>query len=184
VSKAIFAGVLLVAVLLAPTGSSACACGEETRFVVAHGTSPNGAPWKIKVGEARAHGLRAARISFNYGSGGAAGTENGVTSSRPLPLPKAVVLNASAGSGVYPQKEGDVAGFARRRAVRLVAQMNDGSRIEIETVRPPAELEKRFPWLRGLAFFDQFYAADLEPLAINAYSRDGRLLGRWRSRPA
>jgi hypothetical protein len=56
--------------------------------------------------------------------------------------------------------------------------MNDGSSLEIETQKAPAGLRERFPWLRGLVFFDQFYPADVEPESISAYGRDGRLLSR------
>jgi hypothetical protein len=48
--------------------------------------------------------------------------------------------------------------------------MSVGPPIEIETQRPPASLGKRFPWLRGLVFFDQFYPADVEPAAIGGGS--------------
>ncbi len=94
-----------------------------------------------------------------------------------LPIPKAFVFRATSGDGVYPEREGDVSGVARPR-VRLVAKMTDGSAIEIETQQPPAKLRQRFPWLRGLVFFDQFYPADIEPLAITAYGRDGHLVSR------
>jgi hypothetical protein len=64
------------------------------------------------------------------------------------------------------------------RAARLVAKMSDGNAIDIEAKRPPSKLRQRFPWLRGLVFFDQFYPADIEPLAITAYGRDGHVLSR------
>lgn len=102
----------------------------------------------------------------------------GYSSGMSLPIPHAFIFHATSGDGVYPELEGDVSGIARPRAVRLVAKMSDGSRIEIETQRPPTKLRQRFPWLRGLTFFDQFYPADVEPLAITAYGRDGRLLSR------
>ena len=95
-----------------------------------------------------------------------------------LPIPPAFVVHAVSGDGVYPELEGDVSGFARPRAVRLVVKMSAGPPIEIKTQRPPTSLRNRFPWLRGLVFFDQFYPADVEPVAIAAYGRDGRLLSR------
>jgi len=95
-----------------------------------------------------------------------------------LPIPRAFIFHATSGDGVYPELEGDVDGFVRPRAVRLVARMSDGSSLEIETQRPPARLRKRFPWLRGLVFFDQFYPAGVKPITITAYGRGGRLLSR------
>lgn len=67
-----------------------------------------------------------------------AGESNGLGyfSSMPLPIPPAFIFHALSGSGVYPELEGDVSGFARARAVRLVAKMSNGPAIEIETQRP------------------------------------------------
>ncbi len=167
------------ALLLAPAGSPACGCGPTARFVIAHGTSPNGASWRIKAGEnpASAYGPRS--VEFEFSSGNPDESNGfGYSSGLGLPIPPAFVFHATSGDGVYPELEGDVSGISRPRAVRLVAKMSDGSRIEIETQRPPAKLRRRFPWLRGLVFFDQFYPANVEPLAITAYGRDGRLLSR------
>lgn len=173
-------GVLLIAVtlLLAPTTSSACACGPNPRFLVAHGTSPNGAPWRIKAEEFPASRTMPRSALLNF-STGRPGESNGLGyfSGFPLPVPRGFVFRANDGSGLYPDLESDVSGYARARA-RLVAGMSDGSSIEIETQRAPDRLRERFPWLRGLVFFDQFYAADIEPLAITAYGRDGRVLYR------
>jgi hypothetical protein len=168
-----------LALLFVPANSPACGCGPTSRFVVAHGTSPNGASWQIKVDE-RPGSVTFPRYAQFHFSAGPAGESNGLGyfSSMPLPIFPAFVFHAVSGNGVYPDLEGDVSGYARRRAVRLVARMSAGTPIEIETQRPPANLSKRFPWLRGLVFFDQFYPADVEPVAITAYGRDGRLLSR------
>jgi hypothetical protein len=170
-------GVLLAAVLLLAPASS-CACGPEPRFLVAHGTSPNGAPWEIRAEESAASRTspRGALLQFSTGD---PEESNGLGyfSSFGLPIPRGFAFHANSGSGLYPELEGDVSGFAAARA-RLVAKMSDGSRIEIETQRAPEGLRKRFPWLRGLAFFDQFYPAAIEPVAITAYGRDGHLLSR------
>lgn len=168
-----------VALLLAPASTPACGCGPTVHFVVAHGTSPNGAPWRIKADERPASATSPRHAEFHF-SAGPAGESNGLGyfGSTPLPIPSAFIFHALSGDGVYPELEGDVSGYARRTAVRLVAKMSAGSPIEIETQRPPASLRKRFPWLRGLVFFDQFYPADVEPVAITAYGRDGRLLSR------
>lgn len=173
-------GVLLgAALLLAPASSPACACGPEARFLVAHGTSPNGAPWRIKADEERGTRTSPRSALLEYSTGDADESNGaGYFTSMGLPIPRGLVFHATSGSGVYPELEGDVTGFARSRAVRLVAKMSDGSLIEIETQRPPERLRARFPWLRGLVFFDQFYAAEIEPLAITAYGRDGRVLSR------
>jgi len=171
--------VLGTALLLAPAGSQACGCGPTARFVVAHGTSPNGASWRIKADESPATAYAPRSVEFEFISGDPDERNGfGYSSGMGLPIPPAFVFHANSGDGVYPEMEGDVSGFARRRAVRLVAKMSDGSSIEIETQRPPTKLRRRFPWLRGLAFFDQFYPAAVEPVTVIAYGRDGRLLSR------
>lgn len=162
--------------LLGPATSSACACGPTARFVVAHGTSPHGALWRIKADEAATPASpRFAEFEFIAGKAGER-NDLGYFSGIPLPLPPSFIVHANSGDGIYPELEGDMSGFARAKAVRLVATMSDDSSIEIETKRPPTEPRKRFPWLRGLVFFDQFYAADIEPVSITAYGRDGRRL--------
>lgn len=178
-SRAVVAVVVLgTTLLLAPAGSSACGCEPTVRFVVAHGTSPNGAPWRIKADEQPATtSPRSAIFEFVAGDPNES-NDFGYFSGMSLPIPHAFVFHANSGDGVYPESEGDVSGFATPRAARLVAKMSDGSAIDIETKQPPAKLRQRFPWLRGLVFFDQFYPADIEPLAITAYGRDGHVLSR------
>jgi hypothetical protein len=180
VSKPVVAGIVLcAALLLAPAGSSACGCETTARFVVAHGTSPNGAPWRIKAEQQPATTYSPRSVEFEFISGDPDERNGfGYSTDMRLPIPPAFVFHANSGDGVYPEKEGDVSGIARPRAARLVAKMSDGNVIEIETKRPPAKLRRRFPWLCGLVFFDQFYPADIEPLAITAYGRDGHLLSR------
>jgi hypothetical protein len=181
VSRFGIAGVLLglTLLLLAPPTSPACACGPEARFVVAHGTSPNGAPWRIKADQEVGARGRPRSALFEFTSGDSDESNgSGYFSSIGLPIPRALIFHANSGSGVYPDLEGDVSGFAQGRAARLVAKMSDGSLVEIETQRPPEKLRKRFPWLRGLIFFDQFYPAAIEPVEITAYARDGRVLSR------
>ena len=171
--------VLCTALLLGPAGSSACGCEPSARFVVARGTSPNGAPWRIKADQQPATAYSPRFVEFEFIAGDPDERNGfGYSMGMSLPIPPAFVFHASSGDGVYPEKEGDVSGIARPRATRLVAKMSDGNAIEIATQRPPERLRQRFPWLRGLVFFDQFYPADIEPLAITAYGRDGHLLFR------
>lgn len=172
-------GVLLaaLALLITPTTSPACACGPEPKFLVAHGTSPNGAPWEIRAEETAATrtSLRGAILHFSTSS--QEGDSIGYFSGFSVPIRRGFAFHAVDGSGLYPELERDVSGYAAARA-RLVAKMSDGSRIEIETQRAPERLRQRFPWLRGLVFFDQFYAAAIEVQAITAYGRDGHVLAR------
>jgi hypothetical protein len=165
--------------LFAPTGSSACGCGPRVRFVVAHGTSPHGARWRIKADESRGSNPSARFAEFEFSSGKTGKSiGRGYLSGMPLPIPPSFTFHANVGSGVYPELEGDASGFAQAKAVRLVARMSNGTSLEIELEKPPARLYKRFPWLRGLVFFDQFYPAGIEPTEISAYDQTGQLLDR------
>lgn len=174
------AALAMAAALLTGAGSSsACACGPSARFLVAHGTSPHGAPWRIKVAERPGSAHFPKTAEFQFSSGKAEEDKGlGYFTSFPLPIPPSFVVDVTTGDGVYPELEADTSGFARARAVRLVLKMSAGPPIEIETQRAPEKLRARFPWLRGLVFFDQFYPAEVEPLALDAYGRDGRLLDR------
>jgi hypothetical protein len=56
--------------------------------------------------------------------------------------------------------------------------MSEGPPLTFETQLAPVALRNRFHWLRGVRFFDQFYAEGIEPTELSAYDRAGRLLGR------
>ncbi len=120
---------------------------------------------------------RSVVLEFSIGKPGEY-SEGGYFAGFPLPVPRSLVFSAIPGSEFDSYPEGDVSGFAARRVVELVAKMSDGSRLVIETQTAPPRLAERFPWLRGLRFFDQFYPANIEPVEILAYGRSGRLLER------
>jgi hypothetical protein len=162
--------------------------GPRTPFVVAHGKSLYGVPWRIRMGE-EAHRLppsagnpgrevRTATLWFSIGD--PSENESGYFSSFPIPILRSFVFHANRGSGVDDFPESDTSGYANRRVERLVATMSDGSSLTFETQVPPERLSDRHHWLRRLRFFDQFYPADIEPTSIAAYDRAGDLLERQR----
>ena len=162
--------------------------GPRTPFVVAHGKSLYGVAWRIRMGEETTSSLKpdgtpgpkvnSATLWFSIGN--PAESEAGYFSSFPLPLPRAFVFHATEGSEIDDFPESDTSGFANRRVAKLVATMSDGSTLAIETQLPPQRLSDRHHWLRRVRLFDQFYSADIEPLAMTAYGRDGRMLSRQR----
>jgi hypothetical protein len=172
------AAALLLVALLAP--AAARATGPTPWQVVARGESLYGVPWRIEAREEPSSGKglpRSITIWFSIGRADESG-EAGYFSSSPLPLPRAFFLAANSGSDVDSFPEADTSGYASRRAAGLVAVMSDGSRLPIPTAVAPAGLRRHFPWLRGLQFFDLYYAADVEPVKIVAYGRGGRAIAR------
>jgi hypothetical protein len=181
--RAIAALVGALALLLPATTS---ADGPRTPFVVAHGKSLFGVPWRVRMGE-ETHRLvtpkgkpgpkvRGATHWFSIGGPSESGA--GYFSSFSLPIPRSFVFDANQGSDVDDFPESDTSGFANRRVARLVATMSDGSTLTFETQLPPERLSDRHHWLRRLRFFDQFYPAEIDPVSIAAYDRAGELLER------
>lgn len=174
----VFLAALLVtgALLCVPGAAPACGCNPSGVFVVAHGSSPTGIPWRWKVRETfTVDHRRQALLDFSSGfpsDGGGFGSGFG------LPLGRAFVLHSvSSGTLLAGEGERSLAGFVRRKAVRLEAQMSDGTVIPVDRQLPPPSLERRFPWLKSLAFFNAFYGVGIEPVSVSAYSADGRRLG-------
>jgi hypothetical protein len=172
------AAALLALTLIGP--GTAAADGPRTPYVVAHGKSLYGVPWRIRMGEEPSYGKglpRYADLLFSIGKRDES-NDAGYFSSFPLPFPKAFTFHATSGSGLDAFPESDTSGFAGRRVAKLIATMNEGPPLTFETQLAPASLSKHFHWLRRIRFFDQFYPAEMEPTEISAYTRAGRLLDR------
>lgn len=171
-------GATLALAFLGP--GTAIANGPRTPYVVARGKSLYGVPWRIRMGEEPSFGEGLPRYANLYFSLGRPSEKNeaGLFSSFPLPIPRAFTFNATSGSDIDSFPESDSCGFASRRAAKLVATMSEGPPLTFETQLAPTALSKRFHWLRGVRFFDQFYSAGIEPTEISAYDRTGRLLDR------
>ncbi len=177
---------LLAACVLVPGSASACACGEFDGPVVAHGTSPAGAPWWVKaIGLDPEHGPeRAATFEFSYGPARAGGDGTGGFSGLPLALRRHPFITATRGGEVGPYAEYDVSGVVQARATRLVVRFAAGEPIEAEPQLPPRALRDRLHWLRGFRFYDVFFPEEAEPIRIQAFDRDGALIaGLGLSRP-
>lgn len=150
-------------------GASACGCGEYRGVVVAHGTSPNGLPWRIKATRLRNRGQESQLlIQFMHGK---LGDEGGYFLGMPLPAPPKFVLNADSGSGDEENPEGDISGVTAARAVELQVQMSDGEVLTVKPNLPPRPLRKRFGWLHGLRYFDVFFSASEKPMLVTGRQR-------------
>lgn len=172
----IAAGAVAAGLLLVPGSAPACGCDPTGGAVVAHGSSPSGAPWRWKAREMLTLDQRR-QVLLNFSSG-SDGDGGGFGSGFALPLGRGFTVHGVS-SGLLAPGEGEpsLAGFARRKAARLEMRMSDGTVLAIERHLPPSALERRFPWLKSLAFFNAFYNNGVEPLSITAYTTDGRRLG-------
>lgn len=167
-----------MAAFLLPGGASACACGEFKGVVVAHGKSLHGVPWRIKAApmpprtKTSPPGIR---VHFSIGD---KDSGIGYFSSLPRRLPPELVFTANKGSGITDYPESDISGVTQPKAVELVVKMSDGQFLTVRPVLAPPEARKRFPWLRGLRFYDAFFPSSQEPLKVTAFDGDGRVLAR------
>ena len=174
-SAAAGAPLLLFVALLLPGPAGACACGEFDGPVVAHGTSPAGAPWWVKAVEffPRRGSERAVTFEFGYGPSQGEGDGTGGFTSMPLAVRRQPFLTATLGGDVGPSSEYDVSGVVSARATRLVVRFASGESLESEPQLPPAALRDRLHWVRGFRFYDLFYGGEAEPTRIEALDRDG-----------
>ncbi|HEX8689118.1 MAG TPA: hypothetical protein VF729_02620 [Solirubrobacterales bacterium] len=171
----------LIVMLWVQSGASACACGEPGGIVVAKGQSLYGVPWRIraKLERSNVFDSRAVEVHFSIGRKGDYSSA-GYFSRLPLPLPPAFVFKATAGEEITDFPESDITGIAKRRVAWLMVEMGDGDSLTVRPTLAAPELLKRFPWLRGLRFFDAFFPAGQEPRTITAFDHDGQVLDQLR----
>lgn len=171
---------LLAVLALLPSTAPACACGEFRGSVVAHGLTPSGEPWRIKAARPTVDSAGRRSIEFYFSVGSLGGYEHvGFFKGMAFPIANRFVLSANAGSDVLG--DNDLSGVAGRRAATLVVGLSTGERLHIAPQLAPEKLRLRFPWLRGLRFFDEFFSRDARPLWVKAFDEGGRSLGGAKS---
>ncbi len=171
------AAVLLAAVvLLVPGSAGACGCGEFKGPVVAHGTSPAGAPWRIKavVPAPGPSNDWMATFGFSYGPD-PQGDGTGAFTTLPLAARRHPFVTAIRGA-VGPYAESDVSGIVQGRATRLLISFAAGEALTVEPQPAPLGLRARLHWLRGFRFYDLFYPEGAEAIRVEAFDRNGALL--------
>lgn len=167
--------VLAVAAAFSPSGATACACGDFKGVVVAHGSSLYRAPWRIKAVLPREAGPKYAMFEFSVGEP-RSGT--GYFTSLPRPIPPSFVLTGTPGSDFDEFPEADISGVTDGRVARLRVELTDGAVLESEPLRAPGRFRKRFPWLRGLRFYDVFFPEGQEATRVTALDARGKVLDR------
>lgn len=181
------AGILLliVAIVTAASGAggaSACGCGEFRGFVVARGESLYGVPWQIEASHPRTDSLGRRGVEFLFDTQPPAASGSGYFKGMGLPIPKRFIFSAIPGSELDPYPEADISGVTGSRVASLRVTMSSGEELLIEPQQASPRLRARFPWLRRLRFFDQFFAAGPRPLRMTALDGQGNVLAVSESR--
>jgi hypothetical protein len=173
----------MAATVAAP--ASACeVCGHRHKYVIARGKSPHGVPWWIATAGPRTDSLGRRGVEFHFDFGPPAFYDAGYFSGMPLPVRGEFAVRGVPGTGLSPYPESDLSGITGRGVVELVVKLSDGSMLEVHPDRARPALRARFPWLRGLGFYETFYPAGLEPRTVAALDARGRLIARSSARRA
>jgi hypothetical protein len=157
---------LLLAVSLQLMITPAHAAGDRasSRPILASGSSPAGAPWRIELQ------VSSGGPSFNFSVGdqGATGHSIGLL----LPIARNFGIGADAGTQVDPYAESDLSGIAGRRATKIAVTMSSGEVLFVAPALAPLRLRQRLPWLGRLRFFDLFFPAGEKPLRAKAFDHN------------
>lgn len=169
---------LLMVALALPGGATACACGELRGPVVAHGQSLYGVPWRVKATLfARMNTQpRSVYVAFSMPSLFGVGWGTSLV----LPIHRAFVMSATMGLEVTPYPESDFNGVVAHDIATLQVGMSDDSTLTIQPEFAPSQIRDRFPWLRGLRFFDEFFPAGPRPEVVTALDAAGSVIARGR----
>jgi len=171
----VLTAILAIGAMSAGT-AGACACGESRGPVVANGLSPNGVPWKVRASRP-VH----SEIIVSFEMEPPAYYDVGYDTTLSSPVPKSFVFTADTGEDLDPYPESDLSGVTDRRVRTLSVKMSAGQPLVIQPRLAPASIRTRFKWLRGLRFFDQFYAAGPLPEVATASDASGHQLARIKS---
>lgn len=166
--------------MVLPLTANACACGEYRGPIVARGESAHGVPWMIRA--ARERSARPVRRYINVSFSIQGAFDVGWSTTMRLPRPGWFVLHGTFGEEVDQYPESDFSGVAEWRVAGVEMTMSDGSIVVMQPVFAPKRLRERFPWLRGLRFFDQFFRTGIWPEVVTAFNRGGAVIARSKTR--
>ncbi len=173
--------VTVLVALLVPVVATASACEickQAHQYVLVHGKSPNGVPWRITTVGPRTDSFGRRGVVFHFDFGPPAPPDVGYSSGMPLPVPAGFAFSGNSGSDIDPYPESDLSGIVGRGIRRLRVKLSEGEPLEFRPVAAPASIRSRFPFLRGLRFYDAFYAAGPKPMLVEAFDSGGRFVAR------
>ena len=177
-------GALVFAIMLfighvGTPGASSCVPRQAAQ--VASGSSPSGDPWTVAAVKRR-NGDRCDEWLFQLkfrlpqvtSFAVATTIRAGGHTPRDYPLSGLDSGNPEASERVF-------GGYVGRDAVKLRVNFTNGSTAVIEPAYPPAELRRRFVWMRGFRFFVHYYPASAPVRVVAVYDNQGSLM--YRARP-
>lgn len=174
---------LLVAAQAVAAGARAhpAECIDPKSALIASGPSPTGEQFTIRA-EVRNNGSDCHAWLFQVkfrlprvmSWSGATGIPLGGHLSR--------YFTISALDGESPDNTERVfSGFTGREAAKLLATLEDGTRLEIKLRFPSPKLRRQSVWMRGFRYFAFYYGAGSGVESISLFTKGGRLLYRERS---
>lgn len=147
---ALTCGFALTAIVLPPLATACPPCSELCGRVIAHGTSPSGEPWRIKVSHLPAGRTQPPSAVFRFSNGPCATV--GYINVISLSTLTHFAFSALDGDG----PEANISGVSGIGVRLLVARFADNSRVVIRPQMAPRTLRKRWPWLRRVGVFNKF----------------------------
>jgi hypothetical protein len=172
---------LALAVLLPVGGATACV--KSRKVLVENGLSPSGEPWSVKAKRSRNgnscdNWLFQVQFSLPKVVGWAAATSIPIGGHTPNNF-TITALDAEGLDGL----ERAFSGYTGRKAARVVAVLENGSRIGITTKSPPRRLRKTYVWMRGFRYFVYYYLAGSGVRSIKLLAKSGKVLYSTRVEP-
>ncbi len=134
-------------------------------------------PWKWEMVPPE-RGVRPRSVLFGFSVLEPGYSDAGYFTGLPVKLLRHIRLSANLGSEIDPYPESDVSGLTGGRVVALSIALSDGSTVEVAPQKAPARLFGRYPFLRGIRFFEAFYGSDLEPERIVGLGAQGQVVFR------
>jgi hypothetical protein len=159
--------------------ASACPCSEFCGPVIDHGSTPHGVPWRITAFERPAIGPQPPTAEFQF-SIGACGEyrEGGYGVGFSLPISRQFAFSANSGSDFDEFTESGLSGLATSRARTLILRLTDGSTLLVHPQLAPADLRRRWPWLKVLRVFDVYFPTGARPASLAACDGRRHLIAR------
>lgn len=169
--------VLLLAVLFGLPTAAAGAGAKPGKAVFAHGTSPAGERWSAEASvtpSRRNHDWKF-EMEWHFSNG----FNWGVGQEIPTGGREQMAGQASGYTGLLsgPATESGAFGYAGPEVTTIKMKMNDGSSLEVHPVFPPAELRRKYVWMRGFRYFMKFYEGGAYVTEYWLYDAAGKRVG-------
>lgn len=168
--------VVSILIALVSGGASACVCGEFHGRVVAHGSAPNGLPWRIKAVGPIETSVHRPAVEIDVSTGQIA-EGDGYRIGLLTETIDHVRLRALSGTAVSSDTENVLGGIATRKATKLEIWMSKGEPLIVRPELAPAALRERFKWLGELRFFEAFFPVDAHALSARIFDHEDRAIG-------